>query len=398
MFGIPQDTDFFCKQADPFADTPDWSSVASEESNYNQLEGETPTTTTNRNEQSSGGNPFASSIIDSPLNHNVNQDLDSNTNNDRFLDYLSNVVAQRTNGTGLNNSVANGNGVTNGTNGLDPYTESTNGNDNNNNNNNNCIDANFAHFNANDNIQFNNNSFNQLDLKDASTINETDDGFFPDDDFIQRPKAHTITVLTHQNMPPRLPFADLHGNKSNLTASGNAINELDESTYFPEESFDESFRQKSKSFSPSSNQVVRPRPSSFCVLGHNLPAPPTKSSLKKPTTTCIKTPTMKVLSSTPTREDFRMKTSPDNEKPPSSPSYILPNIRNTAPQLELRSRTRSRGQQSATPLKESICRASKSLEDLCSIDSSQTSANQSPPKMRRQTNPFASPPMQQVQR
>jgi hypothetical protein len=221
-------------------------------------------------------------------------------------------------------------------------------------------------------------------------FNETDDGFFTDDNFVGRPKSHTITVLTTEEQKfhgigSPSSVSDVNGRRA--TMGSNGFNESD--------TFDTFDRPKAKSVGASYNQVARPRPTSLAVQSPSLPAPPSKSSIKKPSTLLIKTPPQKMTTSTPLRED----TTPNREvannidefqTKPRSQSYILPNVRTSGPVLpETRARSRSRHVplQKSQPLKESISRTAKSLEDLCNIDSPGSNKSISPKSTPGSRNP-----------
>lgn len=122
--------------------------------------------------------------------------------------------------------------------------------------------------------------------------------------------------------------------------------------------------------------MIRPRPNSFSVHSQGLPAPPTKQAIKS----CIKStpsPTSgsaKPLASTPMREDTTPRKTdhsaivPERRERVMTTGSFLPNVRNSAPApvVDTRPRSRSRASQlqPAAPLKESISRASKSLEGM----------------------------------
>ena len=195
----PREADFVVDH-DPFADTPDWKRTASVCS-ADSLPGPNGTngyhhvtnghaTQNNNNGLFTSNNPF--------LTNGDAHATKAADNSQLFDQYLSNVVAQRnpsipTSAGGATNNVLS-NGLSSPSNGV-YLGDCSGGMSNGSSSRSNSLD----HFNVSNISEFSVNNeldFDKMNISCGAITDFPEDDFFTDDNFIPRPKSHTITCLT----------------------------------------------------------------------------------------------------------------------------------------------------------------------------------------------------------
>ncbi|XP_066924895.1 capon-like protein isoform X2 [Clytia hemisphaerica] len=380
-FGSSPTTGNFIPKVDPFADTPDWESVASEEvssvssapNNPFSVGSKQLTTSQNldlfnsmsqqqKSQNSFNADPFASINNDNnldpfgstdPFSGSANQSADpfgpTNQNSDPFgsANQNSNIFGSSTNDDPFGKPTTNHHQDLFSTeSSLDPFSATT------------PTAANQQ-----------TNSFSSNPFASASDISQTDDIFA---DYLTKVASKEVgTGARKEN-----PFQSVGDEEDRELNKKLSQMNVEESQPTPK---------------------PRPRPSGLCGPGQSIPAPPTKQDVKS--TSSPITPT-----APPTRSSMKVNatSTPNMIQPPKRaqtlPKGMLPNVK-VAQQVSLDaglSRSRQRSQTSTKrPLRDSIKNASKSLEDLVGLDEHPINQNTFPPNNRNALTPPQTPPEQE---
>lgn len=338
----PKDEDFQTKY-DPFADTPDWNSVASEEvAQTTQHSNINPFSEISASEQGVGFNPFGTPSTDqTPNGMNGSGQFDDfstdDSNNDLFSRYLSNVVASRESSNQIksaDNIFVENNGVSGDLSAVVKNDVLLNEPKSNSFINNSGFTA-FGSNNEQFEVNFDSNSSNQFNQFETSfdqlTLNEPNDA----------------VLSEFQETNDSFGF---DGNNSlNTSAQQEVTPSKDTSSY---------------------TKTIRPRPSSGIGLkSFGLRAPPTKRDIKAAST--LPSPSLKTTATLVTHTPPPQPQDKKFEEKIISSSHILPNVdrRSSTDHLSMKSLPRTATTRTVQPLRDSISLASKSLDDLAGGDS-----------------------------
>lgn len=328
----------FMPKVDPFADTPDWESVASEEVGGSSVSGP--------------HNPFSAGSGQMTTNQNVDFFNSTNDkNNDPFASSFNDPFASTDFNTTNQSQDPFGDNSLSNTNTIDPFFSPGNPAD---------------PFNTNTEPSSGDNLFS-TSANTTTTIITT----------------KTVTTNDNGHLGQSHDLFSEYLNKVSTRKISEPTSDNKTDDPFGSQPFEDSMQHMGlKDQTSSSTPTARPRPSGLWGPGQSIRAPPSKQDVKNTTP-----PTTSTATSPSTPISPPLSRPPSLKQPPSSKG-MLPNVAKVTRKAETidgsLSRSRARSQNTILkPLKDSIQNASKSLEDLVGLDGPK------PDRSSQSSNPFS---------